>query len=164
MRSKEGGLCRVRFKASFRDEHIACAATPGDHRHAGIVRRIIRRLLRKGARVDRRIKRGGTAGEGRYRYSEAKVDGGKTRHRAPSMDHLNTKPEFGSGVGALTRAGAGGGGGLGLSRGVARPRSRTGLTRTGVMRITSSVSSRRYRADRNNAPRIGRSAISGIFS
>jgi hypothetical protein len=61
-----------------------------------MVRRIIRRLLWKGARVDRLIIKRGWAQSARADapLQRDEGDGGHMRRRAPSMDHLNLRPEF----------------------------------------------------------------------
>jgi hypothetical protein len=61
-----------------------------------MVRRKIRRLLWKGARVDRLIIKRGWAQSARADslLQRDEGDGGHMRRRAPSMDHLNSRPEF----------------------------------------------------------------------
>ena len=100
MRSQERRLGPVRCKAGSRNQHIACAALVVDHGHGSIVRRNSPAAAAKSARLDRRFRigrRGRTAGQGRRRNGEAKVYGGHTQHRAPSINHLNTNPELDSG-------------------------------------------------------------------
>jgi hypothetical protein len=115
-----------------------------------MVRRIIQRLLWKGVQVDRLIIKRGWAQSARADASlqRDEGDGGHMRRRAPSMDHLNLRPEFWLGHGfdenrdrsladrSLARgaeAEADGRAGLpaatvapALSRGAARPGSRFG--------------------------------------